>query len=207
LSKAEKIVEQMIVNDHFSQWLGIEVLEVKEGFARIQMCVTSEMLNGHGIAHGGISFSLADSAFAFASNAHGSEQLWPFRTWPSSVPWDADRRWVEQESCSLFFSLLVLSRCYCCWQMELTTWDSPSKGSNNHEKQKIAFPELGIAGTLPPLFAPRMSHSYFPQVANGQWKKRVGTPCWFIWTTSAEVSWISSCRTWWKGHPSDRHLS
>lgn len=65
----------MMANDKFSQWLGVTVLEAKEGFARIQMKVTNEMLNGHGIAHGGISFALADSAFAFASNSHGAKAV------------------------------------------------------------------------------------------------------------------------------------
>ncbi len=75
MSKAKKIVTQMMANDTFSQWLGIEVLEVKDGFAKIKMTVRAEMLNGHGVAHGGISFSLADSAFAFASNSHGQKAL------------------------------------------------------------------------------------------------------------------------------------
>jgi len=65
----------MMANDTFSQWLEIEVLEVKDGFAIIKMTVRAEMLNGHGVAHGGISFSLADSAFAFASNSHGQKAL------------------------------------------------------------------------------------------------------------------------------------
>jgi acyl-CoA thioesterase len=75
VSKANDIVSQMMANDTFSQWLGIEVLEVKEGFAKIKMTVRKEMLNGHGVAHGGISFSLADSAFAFASNSHGQKAV------------------------------------------------------------------------------------------------------------------------------------
>ncbi|MFK7953748.1 MAG: hydroxyphenylacetyl-CoA thioesterase PaaI [Ekhidna sp.] len=74
-SYPENIVSQMMANDSFSQWLGIEVLEIKEGFAKIQMSVRSEMINGHGVAHGGISFSLADSAFAFASNSHGQKAV------------------------------------------------------------------------------------------------------------------------------------
>lgn len=52
----------------FSQWLGITVLEIKEGYSKIQMTVRKEMMNGFGIAHGGIAFSFADSAFAFACN-------------------------------------------------------------------------------------------------------------------------------------------
>ena len=74
-SNAEKIVAEMMAKDTFSQWLGIEVLEVKEGFAKIKMVVRKEMLNGHLVAHGGISFSLADSAFAFASNSHGQKAV------------------------------------------------------------------------------------------------------------------------------------
>ena len=65
----------MLKEDTFSQWLGIEVLEVKEGFCKIKMTVNKNMLNGHQIMHGGISFSLADSAFAFASNSHGQKAV------------------------------------------------------------------------------------------------------------------------------------
>lgn len=62
------VVDHMMENDFFSQWLGIEVLEIKEGYSRIKMTVRVEMVNGFGIVHGGIPFSLADSAFAFACN-------------------------------------------------------------------------------------------------------------------------------------------
>src|ERR1044071_10061898 len=65
---AEKVVAHMMEHDLFSQWLGIEVLEIKEGYSRLKMKVRSEMINGFGIVHGGIAFSLADSAFAFACN-------------------------------------------------------------------------------------------------------------------------------------------
>ena len=65
---AGDVVNHMMENDLFSQWLGIEVLEVKEGFSKIKMTVRKEMINGFGIVHGGIAFSLADSAFAFACN-------------------------------------------------------------------------------------------------------------------------------------------
>ena len=63
---AKKTVDRMMELDLFSQWLGIEVLDVKEGYSKIKMAVRPEMVNGFGIAHGGIAFSLADSAFAFA---------------------------------------------------------------------------------------------------------------------------------------------
>jgi acyl-CoA thioesterase len=64
----QEVVNHMMENDFFSQWLGIEVLEIKEGYSRIKMTVRKEMVNGFGIVHGGIPFSLADSAFAFACN-------------------------------------------------------------------------------------------------------------------------------------------
>ena len=63
-----QVVDHMMKHDLFSQWLGIEVLEIKEGYSHIQMKVRPEMINGFGIVHGGIAFSLADSAFAFACN-------------------------------------------------------------------------------------------------------------------------------------------
>lgn len=65
---AQDVVNHMMQQDLFSQWLGIEVLEVREGFSKIKMTVRKEMVNGFGIVHGGIAFSLADSAFAFACN-------------------------------------------------------------------------------------------------------------------------------------------
>jgi acyl-CoA thioesterase len=66
--KANQVVAHMMQHDLFSQWLGIEVLEIKEGCSKIKMTVRKEMMNGLGIVHGGIAFSLADSAFAFACN-------------------------------------------------------------------------------------------------------------------------------------------
>lgn len=65
---AQEVVAHMMKNDLFSQWLGVEVLEVREGYSKIKMTVREEMINGFGIVHGGIAFSLADSAFAFACN-------------------------------------------------------------------------------------------------------------------------------------------
>ena len=75
MTRAEKIVNEMYAKDGFSSWLGIEVVEVLEGKAVCQMEVRKEMLNGHGVMHGGVSYSLADSAFAFASNSHGQKAL------------------------------------------------------------------------------------------------------------------------------------
>lgn len=65
---AAEVVTHMMEHDLFSQWLGIEVLEIREGYSKIRMTVRGEMVNGFGIVHGGIAFSLADSAFAFACN-------------------------------------------------------------------------------------------------------------------------------------------
>jgi acyl-CoA thioesterase len=67
-SLANTVVDHMMENDFFSQWMGVEVLEVKEGYSRIRMTIRKEMVNGFGIVHGGLPFSLADSAFAFACN-------------------------------------------------------------------------------------------------------------------------------------------
>lgn len=65
---AVNVVEHMMDHDAFSQWMGIEVIEIKEAYSRIRMTIRNEMVNGFGIVHGGIPFSLADSAFAFACN-------------------------------------------------------------------------------------------------------------------------------------------
>lgn len=65
---SKDVVNKMLETDAFSKWLGIELLEIREGYAKIKMMVRNEMVNGFGIAHGGIAFSLADSAFAFACN-------------------------------------------------------------------------------------------------------------------------------------------
>lgn len=65
---AKEVVDHLIENDLFSKWLGIEVLEIREGYSKIKMAIRQEMINGFGIVHGGITFSLSDSAFAFACN-------------------------------------------------------------------------------------------------------------------------------------------
>ena len=70
-NKATKVIDKMYNNDPFSLWLGIERLEEREGFCKLQMTIRKEMLNGFAIAHGGITYSLADSCLAFASNSHG----------------------------------------------------------------------------------------------------------------------------------------
>ena len=70
---AKKVVQQMFQNDAFSQWLGIECLEIEPGSCKLKMTIRDEMLNGFGIAHGSITYAIADSALAFASNGHGKQ--------------------------------------------------------------------------------------------------------------------------------------
>ena len=68
MSTPQQVVTHMMQHDLFSQWLGISIIEIREGYSKIKMTVRPEMMNGLGIVHGGIAFSLADSAFAFACN-------------------------------------------------------------------------------------------------------------------------------------------
>ena len=68
---AEAVFQKMMSKDYCSQWMGIEPILIEEGHCKIKMTVKKEMLNGHGIMHGGIAFAFADSAFAFASNSFG----------------------------------------------------------------------------------------------------------------------------------------
>lgn len=68
---AEKVVRQMLSRDGFSRWLGIEVLDIQPHCVTCRMIVREDMLNGFGVCHGGATFALADSTFAFASNTHG----------------------------------------------------------------------------------------------------------------------------------------
>ncbi|NVK03393.1 MAG: hydroxyphenylacetyl-CoA thioesterase PaaI [Flavobacteriia bacterium] len=73
--RSKEIVSHMMTNDEFSQWLGIQIVEVKPGSAILEMQVREEMTNGFKIAHGGITYSLADSALAFASNGYGIQAV------------------------------------------------------------------------------------------------------------------------------------
>jgi len=75
MKTAGQIVDQMYNNDAFSQWLGIERIEESPGSCRLKMQLREVMTNGFRIAHGGITYSLADSALAFASNGHGIQSV------------------------------------------------------------------------------------------------------------------------------------
>ena len=71
----QRVVEKMYNEDFFSQWLGIKLIALREGYCLLQLTIFKQMLNGFGIAHGGISYSLADSALAFASNSYGIKSV------------------------------------------------------------------------------------------------------------------------------------
>ncbi len=72
---ARRCVERMLEHDRFSRWLGLRVTDVRPDHVIVEMPVREEMLNGFGVCHGGITFALADSALAFASNTHGRVTL------------------------------------------------------------------------------------------------------------------------------------
>ena len=72
---AEQVVKKMMTEDAFSRWLGIDIIQIKPGYAQLRMEVRDEMVNGFNVSHGGIVFSLADSALAFASNSYGRVAL------------------------------------------------------------------------------------------------------------------------------------
>ncbi len=71
-SLAEASARAMYGQDQASQALGMRILEVRPGFARLSMTVREDMVNGHKLCHGGLIFTLADSAFAFACNTYNS---------------------------------------------------------------------------------------------------------------------------------------
>jgi len=68
---AERVVAGMMAKDEFSKWLGLEIVDIRPRTATVRATIRPEMVNGFGVAHGGIVFSIADSALAFASNTHG----------------------------------------------------------------------------------------------------------------------------------------
>lgn len=67
--RAEKSAQAMWSNDKAAKWHGMQLVGVDEGFATISLEVQSHHANGHGICHGGVTFTLADTAFAFACNS------------------------------------------------------------------------------------------------------------------------------------------
>ncbi len=71
MADTNEILATMLAKDNFSKWLGIIIDEYKVGYCKLHFTIREEMLNGFGIVHGGVVFSAADSAFAFACNSHG----------------------------------------------------------------------------------------------------------------------------------------
>jgi acyl-CoA thioesterase len=67
---AERSVAALYARDAASQSLGMAVTAVRPGFAQVTMPVRADMVNGHGLCHGGLIFALGDSAFAFACNTY-----------------------------------------------------------------------------------------------------------------------------------------
>jgi acyl-CoA thioesterase len=74
-----KVVAHMMHHDAFSKWLDIKIIDIKEGYAKIKMTIRKEMVNGFLVVHGGVVFSLADSAFAFACNNQNNQQVALFK--------------------------------------------------------------------------------------------------------------------------------
>ena len=72
---AEKVAEALFANDKTSQALGIRIIDVRPGHSRLAMVVRGDMVNGHRICHGGMVFTLADTAFAFACNSYNENTV------------------------------------------------------------------------------------------------------------------------------------
>lgn len=72
---APGLVAEMMAADRASALLGIELMEYGEGWARTRMTVRDDMVNGHGMAHGGLVFAVADTAFACACNSWGARAV------------------------------------------------------------------------------------------------------------------------------------
>ena len=72
---ARACADAMWTDDNASQGLGMEIVEIAAGQATLAMTIQPHMVNGHGIAHGGFIFALADSAFAFACNSHNERAV------------------------------------------------------------------------------------------------------------------------------------
>lgn len=73
--RAEKSAEAMWSNDRASLWFGMKIDEVDEGFASLSLKIEPHHTNGHGICHGGVTYALADSAFAFACNSRNQSSV------------------------------------------------------------------------------------------------------------------------------------
>ncbi|MCX5767054.1 MAG: hotdog fold thioesterase [Gemmatimonadetes bacterium] len=143
---AERVVIQMMGNDAFSQWLGIEVTDVAPGCATCTMDVRAEMVNGFGTSHGGVAYSLADSAFAFATNNCGrlSVAVDTTMSYPAAVrPGDRLTAVAVQESTSK-----RLAFCTVTVRNQLGAVVGHFRGTV-YRTQVDHFPELGNTLGLP----------------------------------------------------------
>lgn len=68
-------VQQLLEKDAFSKWLDVKIVDIQSGYAKLSMLVRDDMTNGFGVCHGGVTFSFADSALAFASNSRGATSV------------------------------------------------------------------------------------------------------------------------------------
>lgn len=73
--RADKSAKALWENDKASHWAGFERGTVREGYAEIHLLITEHHCNGHGIGHGGVTFMLADTAFAFACNSRNQNTV------------------------------------------------------------------------------------------------------------------------------------
>ncbi|TNF22117.1 MAG: hydroxyphenylacetyl-CoA thioesterase PaaI [Rhodobacteraceae bacterium] len=73
--RATRAAQALWADDGASQWIGMRLVSVGEGTAVLSLVVEKHHCNGHGICHGGITFSLADSAFAFACNSRNQSTV------------------------------------------------------------------------------------------------------------------------------------
>ena len=84
--RAQKSAEAMWNNDQASAWFGMRIDEIDEGFAMLSLTVEKKHTNGHGICHGGVTFALADSAFAFACNSRNQSTVAQHNTISYTTP-------------------------------------------------------------------------------------------------------------------------
>jgi len=100
---AERVAARMLATDALSRWLGLEIVDIAPRRCTCRMTVRPEMVNGFGVAHGGIVFSFADSAFAFACNTHGNVTVAVDNTitYPAAIhPGDVLTAVAEEEAAS-----------------------------------------------------------------------------------------------------------
>jgi acyl-CoA thioesterase len=67
----EEVLKIMLKKDRFTEWLGLQITEIRTGYCKLKYRVNENMMNGFDSVHGGVLFAAADSAFAFACNSHG----------------------------------------------------------------------------------------------------------------------------------------